>query len=424
MSETPPLKSVITCDLEGRIETFGKDAEAIFGYRADEIIGKQRVSYFSPGLVVLGHVGGWLKEAREKGEFTTRTVFLRKGGAPFAAEIKITPTMKHGVQIGYCGVTVPLDVPPETVAPPISRATRFFKWLVILRAPFLTATLVPVIAGIALARPLAPAGTPFALLAALVVLGACALHLSANLWNDYFDWTSGTDQNNTGYFMPFSGGSRAVELGLISVGGLRAAATIALLVAAAVGVALLAMGRTHVVTFGLIGAFVAYFYTAPPLRLAARKGLGELVVGLCFGPLMVAGVVYAMTGVLSWQAAIAGVPLGLLTTAILWINEIPDIPGDAASGKNNLVVVLGPRAARVGYLAVVAAAFVALIAAVAAGILPPLALAALLAAPLAVFAGVVLWRHYADRTLIRANAATIQLHLLFGVLLAVALFIA
>jgi 1,4-dihydroxy-2-naphthoate octaprenyltransferase len=224
--------------------------------------------------------------------------------------------------------------------------------------------------------------------------------------------------------MPFSGGSRAVELGLISVGGLRAAATIALLVAAAVGVALLAMGRTHVVTFGLIGAFVAYFYTAPPLRLAARKGLGELVVGLCFGPLMVAGVVYAMTGVLSWQAAIAGVPLGLLTTAILWINEIPDIPGDAASGKNNLVVVLGPRAARVGYLAVVAAAFVALIAAVAAGILPPLALAALLAAPLAVFAGVVLWRHYADRTLIRANAATIQLHLLFGVLLAVALFIA
>jgi PAS domain S-box-containing protein len=158
MSETPPLKSVITCDLEGRIETFGKDAEAIFGYRADEIIGKQRVSYFSPGLVVLGHVGGWLKEAREKGEFTTRTVFLRKGGAPFAAEIKITPTMKHGVQIGYCGVTVPLDVPPETVAPPISRATRLFKWLVILRAPFLTATLVPVIAGIALARPLAPAG--------------------------------------------------------------------------------------------------------------------------------------------------------------------------------------------------------------------------------------------------------------------------
>ena len=92
------LKSVITCDLEGRIETFGRDAEAIFGWRAGEVVGKQRVSLFSPGLVVLGHVGGWLKAARETGVFETRTVFVRKDGSRFSARIKITPTMRHGRQ--------------------------------------------------------------------------------------------------------------------------------------------------------------------------------------------------------------------------------------------------------------------------------------------------------------------------------------
>ncbi|NIO43836.1 MAG: PAS domain S-box protein, partial [Burkholderiales bacterium] len=53
------LKSVITADMEGRIETFNKGAEEIFGYSADEVIGKKRVSVFSPGLIVLGHVTNW-----------------------------------------------------------------------------------------------------------------------------------------------------------------------------------------------------------------------------------------------------------------------------------------------------------------------------------------------------------------------------
>ncbi|MFU8805657.1 MAG: PAS domain S-box protein, partial [Bradymonadaceae bacterium] len=60
-------KSVITCDMEGRIETFNTGAEEIFGYSADEIVGKKRISLFSPGLIVLGHVGGWLKAADKEG---------------------------------------------------------------------------------------------------------------------------------------------------------------------------------------------------------------------------------------------------------------------------------------------------------------------------------------------------------------------
>src|SRR5690606_6160206 len=61
------VKSTITCDLEGRIETFNAGAEAIFGYPAEEVVGRARVSLFSPGLVVLGHVGNWLATAVAEG---------------------------------------------------------------------------------------------------------------------------------------------------------------------------------------------------------------------------------------------------------------------------------------------------------------------------------------------------------------------
>ena len=71
-------KSVITCDLDGKVETFSEGAEQLFGYASNDVIGKLRVSDFSDGLVVLGHVVKWLKIAVEKGEWSGDTVFLDK----------------------------------------------------------------------------------------------------------------------------------------------------------------------------------------------------------------------------------------------------------------------------------------------------------------------------------------------------------
>ncbi|MFP4323185.1 MAG: PAS domain-containing protein, partial [Anaerolineales bacterium] len=121
MSNDQVHKSVITCDMEGRIETFNAGAVDMFGYQPDEAIGKLRVSAFSPGLIVLEHVNTWLKTAVDEGAYTGRTVFQRKDGTRFAADIRITPTFKHGEQIGYCGVTTPLpDVDPAEAMPPLS----------------------------------------------------------------------------------------------------------------------------------------------------------------------------------------------------------------------------------------------------------------------------------------------------------------
>ena len=97
------IKSVITCDLDGKVETFSDGASALFGYSQEEVVGKMRVSDFSDGQVVLGHVIGWLDESVKNGKWEGETAFLRKDGSEFSARIKITPTKdKNGDHIGYC----------------------------------------------------------------------------------------------------------------------------------------------------------------------------------------------------------------------------------------------------------------------------------------------------------------------------------
>ena len=101
-------KSTITCDMEGRILTMNDGAEQVFGYPKDELIGKKRVSLFSPGEIVLQNVEGWLNEAVKSGEYVGKTNFIKKNGEEFNAKIRITPTFANGKdnpQTGYCGVT-------------------------------------------------------------------------------------------------------------------------------------------------------------------------------------------------------------------------------------------------------------------------------------------------------------------------------
>ena len=142
------IKSVITCDLDGKVETFSDGASTLFGYSQEEVVGKMRVSDFSDGQVVLGHVIGWLDEAVKKGEWEGNTAFVHKDGSELPCHIKITPTKgKNGEHIGYCGITTLLeDKTPDEVRPKISFMTQLFTWMVIMRLPFLSATIVPILA--------------------------------------------------------------------------------------------------------------------------------------------------------------------------------------------------------------------------------------------------------------------------------------
>ena len=417
------VKSVITCDLDGKVETFSEGAIALFGYSEEEVVGKMRVSDFSDGQVVLGHVIGWLDESVKKGKWEGETAFLKKDGSEFSARIKITPTKdKEGNHIGYCGVTTPLkDKEPDEVRPKIDLMTQIFTWVVIMRLPFLSATIMPILVGAAVAKFMGyPVDWSWL---GLTLLGGSLLHIGTNTSNDYFDYLSGTDNLNYNYSNKgLNGGSRGIQMGLISPKGVRNLTFVVFALSVLVGIPLIQKAGMPVLWLGIIGFLSGLFYTAPPFRFSSRKGLGELLIGINFGPLMVAGSTLIQTGQLLPEAFLAGVPLGFLIAAVVYINEFPDHDSDKATGKNTLIVVFGPEKARVGYVALVSGAFLSIVFLVLNGTFPSLILIALLASYFGFTSIQTLYKYYNNRLLEPANWGTIIMHSLTGVLLFVGLW--
>ena len=417
------LKSVITCDLDGKIETLSEGAVKLFGYSEREMIGKGRVSDFSDGQIVLGHVANWLNEAVIKGAWEGNTVFLHKNGKEIPCHIKITPTKgKEGDHIGYCGVTTPLkNKTPDEVRPKISILTKIFTWMVIMRLPFLSATFVPIFAGAAVTSMLGQDVSWGWLL--LTLLGGSLLHIGTNTSNDYFDHISGTDAQNYNYSNKgLNGGSRSIQMGLISPKGILTVAIIAFTLSAVVGIPLIIKSGLSILWLGLIGFFSGLFYTAPPFKFSSRKGMGELLIGLNFGPLMVAGSALVQTGQLLPQAFLAGIPIGFLIAAVVYMNEFPDYDSDKATGKNTLIVVFGPEKARAGYVALVASAFASIVILAFNGTVPMLSLIALLAVYFGFTATRTLYKYYNNRLLQPANWGTIIMHSVTGILFCIGIW--
>ena len=418
------MKSVITCDLDGKVETFSDGAETLFGYNREEVVDKMRVSDFSDGQVVLGHVINWLDESVKKGKWEGNTAFIHKNGSELPCRIKITPTKgSNGEHIGYCGVTTLLkDKTPDEVRPKISFMTQLFTWMVIMRLPFLSATIVPILVGAAVAKY---AGYPVDWgWLGLTVLGGSLLHIGTNTSNDYFDHISGTDALNYNYSnVGLNGGSRSIQMGLITPKGMLTVAIATFALSAIVGIPLILKAGMPVLWLGLIGFLSGLFYTAPPFRFSSRKGLGELLIGLNFGPLMVAGSTLIQTGQLLPEAFFAGIPIGFLIAAVVYVNEFPDHDSDKATGKNTLIVVFGPEKARAGYVSLVVGAFLSVVLLVLNGTFPSLILITLLASYFGVTSIQTLYKYYNDRLLQPANWGTITMHSVAGVLLFIGLWL-
>ena len=208
-------------------------------------------------------------------------------------------------------------------------------------------------------------------------MGVLFLHLSSNVYNDYFDVKDGTDEGNNDYFQPggasISGGSRAIELGIITLKRTKKVAKILLM--SSILVASLLFYNIYLLTgstvniqgslfVGLFALFLGYFYTATPLRFVSRRGIGELCIFLAFGPLLTLGSGYAISiesielfSTTFNTLVLLGIPFGFLTTNILFINQFPDAKSDAITGKNHLVVTFGKKASRWVYLLFLTLAF-------------------------------------------------------------------
>lgn len=284
------------------------------------------------------------------------------------------------------------------------------------RLPFLTGSLMPVALAGALAVYDDMWGGFFYFL--LTMVGVASLHSGGNLINDYYD-SFGSDPLNR-HATPFSGGSRVIQEGLMSAAAVRHLAYGCLGFGFICGLLLIFAGRPWVALLGLFGLAAAYLYSAAPLQLMS-KGLGELTIFLAFGPLLTLGAFYALTGAVMAVGFCVGLPLAFLITAILWINEFPDLEADTAAAKEHLMARLGLSRARWVYAGLMLAPFVSLPILKEVFDFPGHLFAGFMALPLAVKAVRQAWvTDPTDEEFVAIQALTIKTHFLLGLALTAA----
>ncbi len=294
----------------------------------------------------------------------------------------------------------------------------FLRYFAATRPPFLSVTFAACLIGLATA---AVDGTMLRPLAAFfTVFFALVAHAGINVLNDYYDALNGSDAANTERQFPFTGGSRFIQNGVLSLkaAGLFGYALMASVIPAGLWLAWTSAGG--LIMIGLAGMFVGWAYSAPPLKLMSR-GWGELAVA-CGWLIVVVGADYVQRGAFSALPFVAGLPYALHVANVLFINQFPDYRADSAAGKRNWVVRLGPMRARWGYPFIVGVAYGWLAGAVALGALPWTALLALVALAPALAATKQLLAHAGQPAeLVPAIRATIGAAMLHGILLAVGL---
>ena len=287
-------------------------------------------------------------------------------------------------------------------------------WFLELRAPFFTAAILPVLIAAAFVFWMKDAFNPYLVL--ITVAGMVSLHAGTNMINDYFDYKSGDDARNQAR-TPFNGGSPFLIEGVLKPKSVLAAALVAFGVGGLIGLYLAWTITWWILPLGVIGGLLGLLYVAPRVNLAGR-GVGEVAVGLGFGPLMTMGTYLVLTGEVSLNSFLAGLPIGFLITLVLYINQFPDMEADASVGKNHWVVRLGRKRASVGYPIILVITYAFVLVAIPFGVLPALSLLFLLTVPFAVKASrIVLANSENVRALIPAQALTIQTHLLGGLLI-------
>lgn len=217
----------------------------------------------------------------------------------------------------------------------------------VTRARTLPVMVVPVVIGALLAWQ---QGSAFSWwLFVLTLLGALAAHLGANLVNDIFDFGQGTDQAANELVLngtTLTTGSPLLLNGQLSPKTYHRLALGCFAAALFCGV-VLSIFRPWVLLFAALGASLAFFYVAPPLRLAyIGRGLGEIDIFLSFGVLPLVGAFYVQSGTITPIAFLISIPIGLYTMAVLYFHHFLHWRGDEKAGKITPVVALGEHGAR------------------------------------------------------------------------------
>lgn len=286
------------------------------------------------------------------------------------------------------------------------------RWVQGARPRTLPAAVVPVLVGTATAVGAVDGGLHWWRAGAALVV-ALAIQVATNYVNDYTDGQRGADDRRVGPV-------RLVASGLATTGQVKRAALASALVAAAAGLALAVAVGPELLVVGAASFAAGYLYTGGP-RPYGYAGLGEAFVFVFFGVVATVGSSYVQIEQVSGLALVASVPVGLLATALLVVNNLRDIPTDAASGKRTLAVRVGEHRTRQLYAGLVGGALVSTALLVPAR---PGAVLAVLAVPLAVPpVRQVMVDQATGAALVPALIGTGRLQLVFGALLAAGLVV-
>ncbi len=220
-------------------------------------------------------------------------------------------------------------------------------WWLAIRPKTLPAAACPVIVGAACA---ASDHLFSAVMFAAALAGALLIQISVNLANDYFDFKHHIDTPDR------KGPVRMTQSGMIPASTVKNAFILTLLLALALGAWLIIQGGPVILYIVIASILGVICYSAGPYPIASN-GLGEVFVFIFFGPVAVLGTYYLMAGHVTLSVCIASIPVGLMVTAIIVVNNLRDIETDAKAGKRTLAVIIGPWRTKVEFTLLVLVAF-------------------------------------------------------------------
>lgn len=226
-------------------------------------------------------------------------------------------------------------------------------WILAARPATLPAAIVPVLVGAAAA--FAEDGAFRPLVFAMTLLCSILIQIGTNFANDYSDFLKGADHEGR------LGPVRVTQSGLISQSEVKRGIFIAFGFAVLVGAYLAWIGGLPIIAIGILSVLAGLAYTGGPFPLG-YNGLGDVFVFVFFGMIAVTGTAFLQTDHWSIFALLLSIPIGLLVTNILVVNNLRDLPTDAAAGKRTLATRIGDRATRVQYALFTVAAYLIVVA--------------------------------------------------------------